>query len=91
MGRTKKVGPAGRFGARYGATVRGRFAKIETTEKMLTKCPHCQTKAVRRVSTGIWACRKCGYTFTGGAWIPATDAQKIQRSFQEGSESGRTE
>jgi large subunit ribosomal protein L37Ae len=91
MGRTKKVGPAGRFGARYGATVRGRFAKIETLEKTPTKCPSCQTQAVHRLSTGIWECRKCGYTFTGGAWVPATDAQKIQRTFREGSESGRTE
>lgn len=90
MGRTKKVGRAGRFGARYGVTLRGRVNKIEMAMKSLHKCPSCQTKAVRRVSTGIWECRKCGYTFTGGAYSPATDAQKILRSFRERSSSRRT-
>ncbi|MDO8123568.1 MAG: 50S ribosomal protein L37ae [Candidatus Hermodarchaeota archaeon] len=90
MGRTKKAGRAGRFGARYGVTLRQRVAKIEANMKMLHKCPSCQTKAVRRLSTGIWTCRKCGHTYTGGAYVPATDAQKILRSFRERSASGRT-
>lgn len=90
MGRTKKAGRAGRFGARYGVTLRQRVAKIEANMKVLHKCPSCQTKAVRRVSTGIWSCRKCGHTFTGGAYIPATDAQKILRSFRERSGSRRS-
>ncbi len=90
MGRTKKAGRAGRFGARYGSTLRQRVAKIEANMKALHKCPSCQTKAVRRISTGIWSCRKCGHTFTGGAWIPVTDAQKILRSFRERSAGRRT-
>ncbi|MHA2314274.1 MAG: 50S ribosomal protein L37ae [Candidatus Hermodarchaeia archaeon] len=90
MGRTKKAGRAGRFGARYGVTLRQRVAKIEANMKMLHKCPSCQTKAVRRISTGIWTCRKCGHTYTGGAYVPATDAQKILRSFRERSASGQT-
>jgi large subunit ribosomal protein L37Ae len=90
MGRTKKAGRAGRFGARYGVTLRQRVAKIEANMKMLHKCPSCQTKAVRRLSTGIWTCRKCGHTYTGGAYVPATDAQKILRTFRERSASGRT-
>ena len=90
MGRTKKAGRAGRFGARYGVTLRQRVAQIEANMKMLHKCPSCQTKAVRRLSTGIWTCRKCGHTYTGGAYVPATDAQKILRSFRERSASGRT-
>jgi large subunit ribosomal protein L37Ae len=87
MGRTKKAGRAGRFGARYGVTIRQRVAKIEANMKALHKCPNCQTKAVRRVSTGIWGCRKCGHKFTGGAWVPTTDAQKILRSVRERSVS----
>ncbi len=90
MGRTKKVGRAGRFGARYGYTIRNRITKIETAMKQKHKCPSCQTKAVRRISTGIWECRKCGHTFTGGAYMPITDAQKILRSFRERSTSRRT-
>ena len=87
MGRTKKAGRAGRFGAHYGVTIRQRVAKIEANTKALHKCPSCQTKAVRRVSTGIWGCRKCGHKFTGGAWVPTTDAQKILRSVRERSVS----
>ncbi len=90
MGRTKKAGRAGRFGARYGYTLRQRVAKIEKNMKTLHKCPNCQTKAVRRLSTGIWDCRKCGHKFTGGAYAPETDAQKIIRSFRERA-TGRRE
>lgn len=89
MGRTKKSGRAGRFGARYGVTLRQRVAKIEANMKIKHRCPSCQTFAVSRVSTGIWNCRKCGHTFTGGAYAPTTDAQKILRSFRERSASRR--
>jgi len=89
MGRTKKVGRTGRFGAHYGSTLRNRVLKIENELKSIHKCPSCETKAVSRVSTGIWKCKKCGYTFTGGAYSPSTDAQKIIRSFRERSASRR--
>jgi large subunit ribosomal protein L37Ae len=89
MGRTKKVNRTGRFGARYGSTLRNRVLKVERVLKSIHKCPSCQTKAVHRTSTGIWVCRKCGYTFTGGAYSPFTDAQKILRSFSERSASRR--
>ncbi|MEM1657839.1 MAG: 50S ribosomal protein L37ae [Candidatus Jordarchaeales archaeon] len=76
MGRTKKVGPTGRFGARYGLRIRERVKKIEVQMKQKHKCPRCNTKAVKRVSIGIWTCRKCGYTFTGGAYVPITETGK---------------
>ncbi len=37
-------------------------------------CPVCGRKAVRRISTGIWQCQKCGATFAGGAYLPTTPA-----------------
>lgn len=74
MGKTKKVGWTGRYGARYGSTVRKRMKLI--MEKRLdkrTKCPRCQTKgSVRRISSGIWHCRKCDAKFTGGAYFLST-------------------
>jgi large subunit ribosomal protein L37Ae len=70
MGRTKKAGPAGRFGSRYGATVRKRVMEIETEEKALHKCPNCETLALKRVAVGIWECKKCRMKFAGGAWKP---------------------
>ncbi len=74
MGRTKIVGPAGRFGARYGSTLRKKAAAIEI--KMRSKenrCPFCKTPGrLKRIAFGIWKCRKCGAVFTGGAYVPVT-------------------
>lgn len=71
---TKKVGITGRYGARYGAVVRKRVKFIE--EKMKggkLKCPRCETiGSVKRVSTGIWHCKKCDAKFTGGAYYTTT-------------------
>ncbi|MHA1130233.1 MAG: 50S ribosomal protein L37ae [Candidatus Helarchaeota archaeon] len=82
--RTKKVGITGRFGARYGSTVRKRIKRIEERMKQLHKCPQCQTRAVRRVSVGVWQCRKCDYKFTGGAYIPETsEGKKVGRTIKQ--------
>jgi large subunit ribosomal protein L37Ae len=73
MGRkTKKVGPTRGLGTRYGATVRNRYVKVVTEAKQTHKCPHCASEAVKRVSVGIWNCKKCGLTFSGGAYTPVT-------------------
>ncbi|MHA1679855.1 MAG: 50S ribosomal protein L37Ae [Promethearchaeota archaeon] len=68
MPRTKKVGITGRFGPRYGTLVRYRVKKIESYKTEPIKCPRCQTKAIKRVSVGLWTCKKCGVRFTGGAY-----------------------
>ena len=76
MGRTKKVGIAGRFGPRYGLKIRNLVKKIEEEQKKKHRCPKCGSKRVKRVSTGIWKCTKCGATFTGGAYIPYTTVKR---------------
>jgi len=76
VGRTKKVGTAGRFGPRYGSTIRKRVREIEERMKQPHKCPKCGTRAVKRISVGVWQCRKCDFTFTGGAYVPVTGAGK---------------
>jgi large subunit ribosomal protein L37Ae len=70
--RTKKVGTSGRFGPRYGVKLRRRIGALENRQKKKHVCPECQYTAVKRISTGIWACRHCGYKFTGGAYLPTT-------------------
>ena len=60
------------LGARYGGTVRKRYTKILTEMKKPHKCPQCGSESVRRKSVGVWNCRKCGLTFTGGAYTPTT-------------------
>uniref|UniRef100_A0A7C1P600 Large ribosomal subunit protein eL43 n=1 Tax=Thermofilum pendens TaxID=2269 RepID=A0A7C1P600_THEPE len=71
---TKIVGPAGRFGARYGSTLRKKVALIERKMRAKHRCPRCDTLgSLRRVSIGVWTCKKCGYTFAGGAYTPRTE------------------
>lgn len=75
MGRgkkTKKVGMTRGLGARYGATVRKRYIKVLSEAKKAHKCPQCGSESIRRKSVGVWNCRKCELTFTGGAYTPVT-------------------
>jgi large subunit ribosomal protein L37Ae len=72
VGKTKKTGPVARFRTRGGASLRKARAEVEKQAKAKYECPQCLHKTLRKLSVGIWQCTKCGYTFAGGAWIPAT-------------------
>lgn len=72
LGKTKKVGPTRGFGARYGSSVRKRYIKVVVGLRKPHKCPQCGFMRVKRESVGIWKCKKCEYTFTGGAYTPVT-------------------
>ncbi len=69
MGRTKKVGFTGKYGARYGRKIRQRLLKIGPNKKHT--CPNCAKTAVTRQASGIWVCRACGLKFAGKAYKPA--------------------
>ena len=71
--RTKKVGSAGRFQARYGVKARTRIRDIEIHQRTKHKCPNCGQNTIKRVGTGIWKCKKCGNTYAGGAYVPKTE------------------
>lgn len=71
---TKKVLSAGRYGARYGGLARKKIAAVERVQHTKHACTSCGAEAVKRVSTGIFECRKCDYTFAGGAYVPSTGA-----------------
>jgi large subunit ribosomal protein L37Ae len=66
---TKKMGPAGRFGVRYGTTVRQKVIAIEKKQRAKYECPSCYKIAVKRQAKGIWSCNKCNHTFTGKAFM----------------------
>ena len=77
MPRTYKVGPSGSFGARYGTVARKRYATIVTEMRALHECPQCHITGVKRLSIGIWLCRRCGFKFAGGAYVPTTKLGQI--------------
>ena len=68
--RTKKVRSVGRFAARYGVRIRRRILEVEVEQRKRHQCPRCAAYAVRRRGTGVWACRRCGHVFAGGAYRP---------------------
>ena len=78
--RTKKVGPAGRLGSRYGVRARTKLRNVEIIQKAKHNCPSCGHLKVKRISTSIWQCRKCGTKFAGGAYLPRTESgQNIEK------------
>lgn len=77
MGKTKSVKSVGRFGPRYGATLRKRLLAIERKSEGGLRCPKCKTvDKLVRVSAGIWDCEACGIRFAGGAFVPQTTLGK---------------
>ncbi|HLC55832.1 MAG TPA: 50S ribosomal protein L37ae [Candidatus Nanoarchaeia archaeon] len=68
MSGTKKVGSAGRFGVRYGRSIRHKVAEIEKKLRSKQLCPYCHNYKVKRLAAGIWQCKKCGVKFTGKAY-----------------------
>jgi large subunit ribosomal protein L37Ae len=85
MGRTKKVGPTRGLGPRYGTTVRKRYMKVIKEMRTPHKCPQCGFMKVARRSVGIWQCRKCGFTYTGGAYVPTTKLGVIAKRAAKGA------
>lgn len=90
--RTKKVGSAGRFQARYGVRARTRIRDVEIQQRAKHICPSCGQKTVKRISTGIWGCKKCGNTFAGGAYIPKTEGgQNLEKILKAHKKTELTE
>ena len=65
MARTKKVKSAGRFGPRYGKSVRKKITEIESKQHKKQICPFCKKPKLKRLSKGIWKCKKCKKKFAG--------------------------
>lgn len=66
--KSKKSRSAGRFGARYGRSVRTKTANIEQKQRKKQNCPYCGKPGVKRVSKGIWHCEKCGKKFASDTY-----------------------
>lgn len=78
--RTKKVGITGKYGVRYGASLRRQCKKLEVQQHAKYDCAFCGKKSVKRDSTGIWTCKACHKTVAGGAYTVSTSAAATIRS-----------
>ncbi|MEK6812981.1 MAG: 50S ribosomal protein L37ae [Nanoarchaeota archaeon] len=63
-----KRGPAGRFGARYGASLRRKVQEVEEKLKAQKQCPDCKKLTLKRIASGIWQCNTCNLKFAGNAY-----------------------
>jgi len=80
--RTKKVGPAGRLGARYGVRIRRRIGEVEVQSKGRHECPKCKAVALLREANGIWVCRHCGNRYASSSYMP-TPPVSVKRELAE--------
>ncbi|ERE64217.1 ubiquitin carboxyl-terminal hydrolase 22-A-like protein [Cricetulus griseus] len=65
---TKKVGMVGKYGTRYGASLRKMVKKIEISQHAKYTCSFCGKTKMNRQAVGIWHCGSFMKTVTGGAW-----------------------
>jgi len=78
--RTKKVGITGKYGVRYGSSLRRQVKKLEVQQHARYDCSFCGKKTVRRGAAGIWTCGSCKKTVAGGAYTVSTAAAATVRS-----------
>jgi large subunit ribosomal protein L37Ae len=64
----KKTKSAGRFGARYGRSIKSKLVKVEVKQRKKQKCPYCKKLGVKRLSSGIWKCPKCDKKFASDTY-----------------------
>ena len=88
--RTQKAGATARYGARYGVSVRRRAGSALSKKSRKYTCPSCHYPKVRRKAAGIWECRKCDHTFSGGVWEPSTRASDANKRIVRRSMEGAT-
>ncbi|MEM1946642.1 MAG: zinc ribbon domain-containing protein [Candidatus Caldarchaeum sp.] len=69
----EKHGIAKGLGPRYGSTLRKKWAEVVGSARNSYVCDRCGARKVRRVSVGIWQCRKCGFKFAGQAYAPKAE------------------
>ncbi|CAD5111201.1 DgyrCDS533 [Dimorphilus gyrociliatus] len=78
--RTKKVGIVGKYGTRYGASLRKKVKKMEITQHSKYTCSFCGKETIKRSVVGIWQCKSCRKAVAGGAYVYSTTAAATVRS-----------
>ena len=78
--RTRKVGITGKYGTRYGSTLRKLLRKIEVSQHSTFRCVFCGKDSVKRTCVGIWECQSCHKVIAGGAYTLSTPSAVTVRS-----------
>ena len=89
--RTKKVGICGKYGTRYGATLRKIVKKFEVSQHSRYVSPFCGKNSVKREAAGIWKCHRTNKKIAGGAYMLSTSfainakatIQRLRRTREE--------
>ncbi|CAH1766166.1 15011_t:CDS:2 [Entrophospora sp. SA101] len=76
----EKVGIVGKYGTRYGASLRKQIKKMEITQHAKYTCAFCGKDTVKRKAVGIWNCSACKKVLAGGAWTVSTTTAATVRS-----------
>ena len=79
MPKMRKTRLGGGLANRYGTAPRRRHIDILVRLRKKHECPKCKVRAARRLSVGLWQCRRCGNQFTGGAYSPFTKVGEIAK------------
>jgi len=75
----RKTRLGGGLSTRYGTAPRRRHIDILVRLRKKHECPKCKVRAARRLSVGLWQCRRCGNQFTGGAYFPFTKVGEVAK------------
>ncbi|XP_057621836.1 60S ribosomal protein L37a-like [Chionomys nivalis] len=78
--RIKKVRIVGKYGTRYGASLRKMVKKFEISQHAKYTCSFCGKTKIKRRAVGIWRCGSCRKTVAGGAWTYNTTAAVTVKS-----------
>ena len=78
--RTKKAGICGKYGTRYGSSLRKVIKKMEVSQHSRFLCDFCGKYAVKRTAVGIWECKPCHVVKAGGAYTLNTASAVTIRS-----------
>mmetsp|Transcript_29557 Transcript_29557/g.74348 ORF Transcript_29557/g.74348 Transcript_29557/m.74348 type:complete len:93 (+) Transcript_29557:253-531(+) len=70
--RTRKLGIVGKYGTRYGSSLRKQIKKIEISQHSNYTCTFCGKNKIKRIAVGIWKCKACLCVVAGGAWCLQT-------------------
>jgi len=66
--KSKKSRASGRFGARYGKKIRDKLVQVEDKQRKKQICPFCKKIGLKRLSKGVWECKKCSKKFASDVY-----------------------